>query len=137
MGEHAANPYVLVLAICDQIYADPASGKRSLLGMFSCLTVRKLPAFLPQMAVYAAMTDGHGKTPVQLRIIDAAGANDPIIDLAFEVEFQDPFMIAEIGLQVGNVTFPTAGEYRLQATAHGELLMERRILVQVVEAPNV
>jgi hypothetical protein len=87
--------------------------------------------------VYVALTDGRGKVKLRLRLIDADEEEAPIRELSGDVEFQDPRMIVEIDFAMTNLTFPAAGEYRLQLFAGTELLMERRVvLVQIPEQPQ-
>ncbi len=57
MGEQNAaadgtEPYLLSMVVCDQIYSDPGTGKRSLLGMFSARSVREMPAKVAQMVLF-------------------------------------------------------------------------------------
>ena len=51
----------------------------------------------------------------------------------FEVEFTDPRMTAEVVGFLTDVTFPKAGEYRLQLYAWNECLVERKIQVSLTK----
>lgn len=64
-------PYALALVVCDAIWRDPSTGKRTILGCFSAILADEFPATHPGMAVYAAITDGHGTVPIALRLVDA------------------------------------------------------------------
>src|SRR5438128_5805721 len=75
MGYQA--PYPLAMIICEGIWHDPNSGKRTLLGCLSVLNVRKFPATRPVIAVYAAVTDGRGQIPITLRLVDADEEDEP------------------------------------------------------------
>jgi hypothetical protein len=127
-------PYVLALVIADGIHHDPGTGKQTILGLFSAIHTTKFPVVLEQMAVYLAVTDGNGRVPLELRLVDVDDEHDALIEMKTEIEFPDPRMIIEANLIAKNVTFPKSGEYRLQLYGCGDLLIERRIVV--VEHPS-
>jgi hypothetical protein len=87
--------------------------------------------------LYIALTDGRGKLPIRIRIIDVDESREAVVESEAEIEFTDPRMIAKICLNLQGLTFPEPGEYRCQAFAANEFLMERRILaVQVGDKPD-
>ena len=87
--------------------------------------------------LYVVLTDGHGDTPVSIRLIDANESRPPIFEAENRVLFSDPRLIADICLGIMNIEFPEPGEYRLQLFACGTLLMERRIVCTTPpEVPN-
>ncbi|MFH0981062.1 MAG: hypothetical protein V2A79_05940 [Planctomycetota bacterium] len=137
MGEFVSHPDVLSLIVCDQIITDRVSGKVSLIGMFSAIHSPRFPVAHPQICVYVAMTDGHGKTPITIRIVDANEARRPLVEGKGTVEFKDPRMIANLALQFHGLTFPEAGQYRVQIWSGSTLLREARLhLVQANLPPG-
>ncbi len=81
------------------------------------------------MSVFVTVTDGRGKTPIKLRLVDADEDNDPLFEGEMELEWDDPRMMAEMIFVIQGVAFPSPGEYRFQLSSGGEPLMERRIVV--------
>jgi hypothetical protein len=122
-------PKALSFLICDYIHRDASTGKATLIGCFANLYAPAFPIVVPVMAVYAVITNGHGKVPIHVRIVDADESLEPINESTFEVEFADPRMTAEVIGFLTNVTFPKAGEYRLQLFAWEDCLVERKIAV--------
>lgn len=122
-------PDVLALLVCDQIITDQVTGKQSLIGMFSKVHARGFPATHPQLCVYVALTEGYGETDFVIRIVDANDARPPIVEGRGKVHFKDPRAIANLGLQFHGITFPEAGEYRVQLYSSGELLREARLVL--------
>ena len=122
-------PYALALVVCDAVWRDPGTGKRTILGCFSAIYARQFPVKHPLISVYAAITDGHGDTPLRLRLIDADENDPPLAELKGQAKFDDPRMVFEIDFGLFNVVFPRPGEYRLQLHAGSTLLIERRIVV--------
>src|SRR5947208_363041 len=121
-------PYALAMLVCDAIWRDPGSGKRTILGCFSTLLAKQFPAVHPIMAVYAALTDGRGKVKIVLQIVDADEEHEPIYKFEGEAEFTDPRVTVEMDLHIQNISFPAPGEYRIQLFAGVEFVLERRFL---------
>jgi hypothetical protein len=135
-GQHKVShqpPYSLAMVICDAIAIDPASGKRTIVGCFSAVLAKEFPAVHGPMALYIALTDGHGKIPFTLRLMDADEQNDPLFKADGDLEFADARAVLEMDLRLSGISFPAPGEYRFQLFAGGEPVIERRIVVRKVE----
>ncbi len=120
------------MVICDAVWRDPATGKYFILGCFSAIGAKAFPTTHPSLAVYVAITEGYGKVPLSLKLVDAQTPPAVLHDSSIEVEFSDPRAIAEIAVHVQNLTFQAPGDYRLQLHAGETFLMERRISVHDV-----
>jgi len=127
MGKNRPTPEVLSLIICDQIITDRVTGKQSLIGMFSRVHARGFPATHAQLCVFVTLTGGHGDTDLLIRLVDSAESRAPIVVGKGSVRFNDPRAVANLVLQFNGLTFPEAGEYRVQLLAQGELLREARL----------
>ncbi len=121
-------PYALALVICDNAYADPTTKKKFLMGLFSSIGATSFPAVHPIITVYFAITDGRGKTPIEIRLV-TVDEDDIIASVTGEVEFKDPRVVVESTIAMLNVEFPAPGEYRMQLIAGGEFLLERRLIL--------
>lgn len=122
-------PMALAMVISDAIWIDPSTGKRTILGTFTIIGARSFPAVHPTLSVYICVTDGRGKTPLKLRIIDVDEENDPLFNSEIDLEFDDPRAIIEINFQINGITFPEPGEYRVQLFCVNEPIIERRLVV--------
>ena len=127
MSTTGLEPDVLSLIVCDQIITDRLTGKQSLIGMFSRIHAARFPASQPQLCVHVSLTEGRGKTPVMIRIVDAEDSRPPIVQGQGAVEFKNPRAIANLSLQFYGLTFPEPGEYRVQIYCGGTLLREARL----------
>jgi hypothetical protein len=122
-------PEVLAMVLADEIHKDMVTEKLFVLGTFSVFTVEKVPS-THNFAVYAAITNGHGKTAIRLRLVDVDESQVPIIDEdLLTVDFTDPILVIEVVFPLPNITFPEYGEYRLQLYGAGQFLRERRLHV--------
>ena len=122
-------PDVLAMVLADSVLHDLASGKFVIQGTYSVIMASAFPVIHPALAVYFAITNGHGMTPVAIRLIDVDEAREPIFALAGEVDFADPLQVVEHVFAARRVRFPEPGEYRLQLFAADQLLRERRLQV--------
>lgn len=127
-------PKVLAMVLADAILHDMATGKFIIQGTFSIIIASTFPWTHPVIAVYAAITNGHGKTPIKLRLADVDDSRDPVYENEAVVDFADPIVVAEMVMVLRNVVFPEPGEYCLQLYGAGTPLMERRL--QVVPIPS-
>ncbi len=135
MGELKVAPDVLSLLVCDQIITDRITGKQSLIGLFSTIHTFRFPVTHPQLCVHVSLTDGHGPTPITIRVVDANEARQPIVQGTGTVEFKNPRAIANLALQFHGLTFPEPGEYRVQLFSGHELLREARLILLLAK-PN-
>jgi uncharacterized protein DUF6941 len=124
------------MVTCDAIWRDPGTGKRTILGCFSVLHAQQFPAIHPTMAVHVAITNGRGRMPFTLRLIDSDEDPAPLWTAEGTLDFTDPQVIMEIDFMLTSVTFPKPGVYRFQLFAAGEYLMERRIFVEQLPSPR-
>ncbi len=60
------EPICLAMVISDAVYIDSASGKRSLLGLFSGFASRDFPMPVHAIAVYIALTGCRGRCRIAL-----------------------------------------------------------------------
>ncbi len=132
MERSGLEPDILSLMVCDQIITDRVTGKQSLIGMFSTIHATGFPVTHPQLCVHVSMTDGRGRTPVTICVVDTDEARPPIVRGQGIVDFKNPRAIANLSLQFHGLVFPQPGEYRVQILSGGTLLREARL--QLIQA---
>jgi hypothetical protein len=117
------------MVVCDGIWRDPYTGKKTLLGIFSALGGESFPLRHPVLSVYVSLTDGRGRMPIRLELVDAEEQLAPVFSDTQEIEFTDPRAVSEICFEVRGLEFPGPGEYRLRLFANEEFVIERQIVV--------
>ena len=135
MSEYTPVPNVLSLLVCDQIITDRITGKQSLIGIFSTIHAWRFPIIHPQLCVYVALTDGRGKTPLTIRIVDADESRPPVVQGNGAVEFKNPRAIANLALQFQGLRFTDPGEHRIQILCKDTMLRDSRLTVVKVDRP--
>jgi len=126
----------LALIIADHVHRDDSTGKFFILGTRSSIGAAAFPFNCPSLAVYASMIDGHGETPLRLRLSDVDETREPVLEFETTVNFLDPTEELEIVFRLIDLVFPEPGDYRLQLYGAGQFLRERRFLVIPQENPG-
>jgi hypothetical protein len=127
-------PDVLAMVLADTILHDLGSGKFYIQGTYAAIFAPEFPWRHGPIMVYFAITNGHGKTPIKVRVIDLDDEEEPLIEaVGMEIDFPDPLAVAEGVIKCAPVLFPRPGEYRLQLFGASEFLKERRL--QVIPMP--
>jgi hypothetical protein len=129
-------PEVLAVILADGILRDMVSGKFIIHGTFSVITAPAFPWGQPVIALYISMTNGHGQTPIKIRLIDVDEERPPLVEAESVIDFPDPISVVEFVIALGNVVFPMPGEYRVQLFGAGAPLREHRLRVMLPQAPR-
>ena len=112
------SPDVLAINICDTIIRDEHTKKVSLMGLFSVIWASGFPCTHPLMHVYVALTGGHGKHEIEVRL--SLTANEQMVmSMKGPVEFTSPLQVIELNLAWQRVTFKSPGEYAVEVFSDG------------------
>src|SRR6266478_2358632 len=103
-------------------------------GTYSVIFANDFPVVHHLLVVYLAITNGHGRSPIKVRLVDVDESREPIFEIESVIEFSDPLQVLETVFAARGVRFPEPGEYRLQVFGAGQFLRERRL--QVIPAPG-
>ena len=126
------EPLAQAMVICDAIHRDSSTGKFFLLGTFSNIVVRELPAVHQKLSIFISLTDCRGKTRLRIKLVKVdheAGDDKVIFTVDATLESRDPLQVHEIALDANGIEFAEEGEYRFILEAGGTLLLEKRIVV--------
>jgi len=88
-------PIVLAFVLADTIFSEAGTGKWYINGTFSVIFSATFPCVHPRIAVYLALTNGHGQTPLKIRLIDANELRPALIEAELPVNFPDPIIVVE------------------------------------------
>ncbi len=122
------TPSVLSINICDSIIRDEATKKVSLIGLFNTIRANSFPYTHPQLHVYVALTNGHGKYKTDIRFSNLEDSK-PIAGMVGELDFQNPLQVVELNICWQQLHFNKPGDYVVQVLCEGELVGERKFRV--------
>jgi len=130
------SPSCLALLVCDAVITDRGTGKVSILGTFNEVLADGVPVLVPQLTVYAELSNGHGEATVILRISRAAperveGVGDilgrTLNVWEFPLVFDNPLHVYNLHITAMNLYLVDFGLYRISVEVDGLSLMERCI----------
>lgn len=122
-------PIVLAILIAEHVWQSPNNGSYTILGTYSGIGGFEFPLVYRSMAIFLAMTGGHGKHVMRFDLVDVDDERPPVFSTEALVDFADPRDVAQAGFQIENAVFPEPGDYRLRLFIGAEFLMERRLEV--------
>ena len=126
-----SQPYCLAMVLCDAVHQDRATGKFTLLGLFSTVGAHEFPADV-QLCVYFAITDGDGDHQVTLRVVQSEhifdSACEPVYEANVNVKLESPLMVLEGHFGIKDLKLPDPGVYHIELLDGDEVLMSRRLV---------
>jgi hypothetical protein len=135
MSADSQKPIVLSMMMCQQFYRDTSSRNLSLLGCFNHIRASEFPARHPGMDIYLAITDYSGPVTIKVLVIDRDEERQPVATGEVTVQIPNPRDVQDFTISFRELTFPSPGEYRVQAFCNKEFLIERRLNV-TLSAPK-
>ncbi len=107
-----SKPSLLAWITCDGVHIDPASGKHTILGVFSNIKARSFPVMHPYMVWFLTLTDVQ---PGTHKIKMSMGLNpaNPVELLHREFESQSPLHRINLINELRNLRFEQPGDYAI------------------------
>lgn len=107
-----AKAQLLAWLMCDGVHIDPATGKHTILGVFSNIQAKRFPVTHPFMIWFMTLTEcSTGRHEVKISLGPDPTQLQPLIRRSFE----SPSPLQRINLinEIRNLAFPAAGEYSI------------------------
>ena len=120
----------LALILCDTIIEDCATGKKSLIGLFSQIHAPKLPCVHQSMNIFVSVTGGQGTYPCQI-VCEHPQLDRPVFCLDCKIKFENPFQVVDMVFQMKAVRFTLPGKYELKVIIDGVPELIRPLIVSV------
>lgn len=113
-------PYPVAMLLCDVAIADPATGKKNLLGIFDRLYVGHFPTQHP-MTLYLRVTDAEGYYELAVRYVKS-GPGQVLAEARGEMHVSDRLAAVDMTLQWPPLPIPEEGRYEFQVWANSMFL---------------
>lgn len=130
------QPILLSAITCNRVIFDKVSGMPSVIDIVQMIDAPRYPARHPQIVFFCELTNGHGTTNTQVRLVDAQEEEKTVFERGGTVRFENVKQIVTLAVNLQGIVFPRPGEYRFQLFAGGYLLGERRIICRQVKLPR-
>lgn len=116
------HPSLKALVVCDTVIDDRATGKKSLIGIFTHLGSIAFPCQHPQVGIYFCITDAEGVYNFSLELICVNAEQVVGKGELPPIEIKNRLDIADFGVTMRPVIFSTPGRYEFRLSANGLFL---------------
>jgi hypothetical protein len=133
MKSHPPQPFTQAFVVCREIFEDTHSGDYILFAPRSAFRLPQFPGSI-RFAVYAHLTELHGKYSLELRLEDSQG--DTLWDVRADppVKHDDPLMPHRFAFRDLSINIAAPGRYDLLLMTEG-MEIARHPLWVVAEEP--
>jgi hypothetical protein len=123
-----SRPQLLVWLTCDGVHIDPATGKHTILGVFSNIQARQFPVVHPYMVWFLTLTDVQpGKHKIKLSI--GLSETNPAGLIEREFESQSPLHRINLINELRNLRFEQPGDYHILIEVDDEPILASSMAV--------
>ncbi len=123
-----SKPQLLVWLTCDGVHIDPATGKHTILGVFSNIQARQFPVVHPYMVWFLTLTDVQpGKHTIKLSI--GLDPTNPAGLIQREFESQSPLHRINLINELRNLRFDQPGDYNILVEVNDEPILATSMAV--------
>ncbi len=123
-----SKPSLLTWITCDGVHIDPASGKHTILGVFSNIQARSFPVVHPYMVWFLTLTDVQpGKHMIKMSM--GLDPTNPGELLHREFESQSPLHRINLINELRNLSFDQPGEYSILIEVDDEPILATNLIV--------
>ncbi len=125
-----SKPQLLVWLTCDAVHIDPATGKHTILGIFSNIKARTLPVMHPHMVWFLTVTDVQPGTHV-LKLSLGLDPTNPVEIIRREFESQSRLHRINLINELHNLQFNEPGDYHILIEVDEEPLLATSMTVSL------
>lgn len=123
-----SKPQLLAWLTCDAVHIDPATGKHTILGIFSNIKASHFPVVHNHMVWFLTITDcGPGEHKMRISMGLDPTSLSPLIERPFES--QSPIHRINLINEIRNLNFPVPGDYTIQIDIDEEAILVTSIAI--------
>lgn len=124
------RPKANAVLICDYVITEQGTNKKSLIGIFENINVRRFPCVHHSLSVYIKMTEGQGNYSFRLELVDlqdnkTVGGGE----LPNEINMPNPLRAHELVFNLKGLKFAHAGEYEFRIFANDKIFGQKSFVV--------
>lgn len=122
-------PKCKAMLICDNIIVEQDTGKHTLVGITSTLTIGSASGHVRPFCLFMQMTGGIGSYDVRMKFLDLSSGDELPIDAGGMLPFPDRMEVCNAAMRFPRFAFPHAGDYDLIVLADGKEIDRQRVTV--------
>lgn len=113
-------PLLIATLVCDTGATDPATNKKTLIGIFNSISASTFPSVRP-VSLYFKVTDAEGYYKFEIRYIKQS-TNETLAYARGELVAEDPLKSTDILIEMPRLPIPGEGRYEFQIWANDTFL---------------
>lgn len=129
------TPSIQAFLVCDSVIEDSLTKKKSLIGLFTHLQAMTFPFQHHQIGLYFCLTDAEGTYHFDIDLMHVN--SDQLVCRASlpDIVIGDRLQIADFGINVPALLFPSPGRYEFRLRMHGRVIAQKDFSVIQVSPP--
>lgn len=129
------TPSIQAFLVCDSVIEDSLTKKKSLIGLFTHLQAMTFPFQHHQIGLYFCLTDAEGTDHFDIDLMHVN--SDQLVCRASlpDIVIGDRLQIADFGINVPALLFPSPGRYEFRLRMHGRVIAQKDFSVIQVSPP--
>jgi uncharacterized protein DUF6941 len=124
-------PSANALIIAERVFRDRDTGEWIIAGVFSKITVGRLPAVHDRFDIFFQVTNV--SRPVDLRVRIEHSDGIVLVDLGGPISSKNPLEVIEMAVQVRGLILEKPGKYFVELFSHEQLLTAAPLYVMVMD----
>ena len=133
----STKPQVLAWITCDSVYVDPATGKHTLLGIFSSLRAKEFPVVHPRMVWFLSFSDlTIGKHQLKITIGLTMAEEEPRTIINREFESPGPQHRINLINDIHRLKFEEPGNYSILIEIDDQVVLASTFPIIEVKMPS-
>jgi hypothetical protein len=125
-----SKPQLLVWLTCDAVHLDPASGKHTILGVFSNIKARAFPVVHPRMVWFLTLTDVQPGMHT-IKILMGLDPTNPAELIRRQFESQSPLHRINLINELHNLRFEQPGDYSIVVEVDEEPILATNLAISL------
>jgi len=124
------TPKANAVLICDYVITEQGTNKKSLIGIFENINVKRFPCVHHSLSVYIKMTEGQGNYRFRLELVDLQD-NQTVGggELPNEINMPSPLRAHELVFNLKGLKFAHAGEYEFRIFSNDKIFGQKSFVV--------
>jgi hypothetical protein len=128
------RPEPLPILLCDHVHLDPATKRKTLLGLYPHVVAESFPHAMPPVWLYVGFTGAWGTLTLSVRVHDGSKM---LFEAGAQLQGGDPDSTYELTVPLRGLKFPAPGVYVIEALAGGVVFAARELRVTARAAAGV
>jgi hypothetical protein len=124
----AQRPNACGLLLCEQVIIEEGTKNLTPVNCFTHRTVRQFPSQPFPFVVFAVLTDGFGKMPLEVAV-QRLDNLDESYRRSGQIEFRTPLQQRPCIIRIRDCSFPVAGDYQVMLLVDHELVAQQRLRI--------